>query len=116
MKRIFLVDCPGVVYPTGDSETELVLKGVVRVENIGEAIEHIPTVLERVKKEYVSKTYRIDHWEDHYDFLAQFARKTGKLLKVQIAIHICEKFVSLVAFVMPAWCLVALFICVMKIF
>ncbi len=29
-KRIFLIDCPGVVYPTGETETELVLKGVVR--------------------------------------------------------------------------------------
>lgn len=29
MKRIFLIDCPGVVYPSGDSETDIVLKGVV---------------------------------------------------------------------------------------
>jgi len=29
MKRIFLIDCPGVVYPVGDSETDSVLKGVV---------------------------------------------------------------------------------------
>lgn len=29
MKRIYLIDSPGVVYPTGDSDTEIVLKGVV---------------------------------------------------------------------------------------
>ena len=29
MKRIYLIDCPGVVYPTGDTDTEIVLKGVV---------------------------------------------------------------------------------------
>lgn len=29
MRRIYLIDCPGVVYPTGDTETEIVLKGVV---------------------------------------------------------------------------------------
>ena len=29
MKRIYLIDCPGIVYPAGDTETELVLKGVV---------------------------------------------------------------------------------------
>ena len=35
MKRIFLIDCPGVVYnKTEDSETDIVLKGVVRVENL----------------------------------------------------------------------------------
>ena len=27
MKRIFLIDCPGVVYETGDDEVETVLKG-----------------------------------------------------------------------------------------
>jgi nuclear GTP-binding protein len=30
MRRIFLIDCPGVVYDTGDTETDIVLKGVVR--------------------------------------------------------------------------------------
>ena len=29
MKRIYLVDCPGVVYPTAETPTEFVLKGVV---------------------------------------------------------------------------------------
>lgn len=30
-KRIFLIDCPGVVYQNHDSETDIVLKGVVCV-------------------------------------------------------------------------------------
>ena len=35
MKKIFLIDCPGVVYhKTSDSDTQAVLKGVVRVENL----------------------------------------------------------------------------------
>lgn len=35
MKKIFLIDCPGVVYHrTGDTDTQAVLKGVVRVENL----------------------------------------------------------------------------------
>lgn len=32
MRRIYLIDCPGVVYPTGDSDTDIVLKGVVSLE------------------------------------------------------------------------------------
>lgn len=31
MRRIFLIDCPGVVYPSEDSETDIVLKGVVGI-------------------------------------------------------------------------------------
>ena len=35
LQRIFLIDCPGVVYnKTDDTETDIVLKGVVRVENL----------------------------------------------------------------------------------
>jgi len=81
MRNIFLVDCPGVVYPSGESETDLVLKGVVRIENVPDCLDHIPVVLERVKREYLVNTYNIETWEDHLDFLAQFSKKTGKLLK-----------------------------------
>ena len=35
MKRIFLIDCPGVVYAgAGDTDTDAVLKGAVRVESL----------------------------------------------------------------------------------
>ncbi|XP_035207358.1 nucleolar GTP-binding protein 2-like [Stegodyphus dumicola] len=81
MRRIYLIDCPGVVYPTGDTDTEIVLKGVVRVENIQTPEDHIPEVLERVKKEYLQKTYKVESWTDPVDFLEQYARRSGKLLK-----------------------------------
>ncbi|XP_044143036.1 nucleolar GTP-binding protein 2 [Bufo gargarizans] len=81
MRRIFLIDCPGVVYPSGDSETDIVLKGVVQVEKIKSPEDHIAAVLERAKPEYVSKTYKIDSWENAEDFLEQLAFKSGKLLK-----------------------------------
>ncbi|KAG8588317.1 hypothetical protein GDO81_005949 [Engystomops pustulosus] len=81
MRRIFLIDCPGVVYPSGDSETDIVLKGVVQVEKIKNPEDHITAVLERAKPEYISKTYKIDSWKDAEDFLEKLAYKTGKLLK-----------------------------------
>lgn len=81
MRRIYLIDCPGVVYPSGDTDTEIVLKGVVRIENIKDPEDHIPTVLERVKKEYLIKTYRVEDWSDAQDFLEKVAKKKGKLLK-----------------------------------
>ncbi|KAJ3312634.1 GTPase required for pre-60S ribosomal subunit nuclear export and maturation [Boothiomyces sp. JEL0838] len=82
MKRIYLIDCPGVVYGTNnDSETDIILKGVVRVENVENTDEHIPTVLNRVRKEYMAKTYGLVDWTDHVDFLSQIAIKSGKLLK-----------------------------------
>ena len=54
----------------------------VRVENVKDAACHIPVVLERVKREYITKTYKITSWSDPTDFLEQVAQRTGKLLKV----------------------------------
>ena len=31
MNNLFLIDCPGVVYPKGATPTDMVLKGVVRL-------------------------------------------------------------------------------------
>ncbi|NXI56184.1 NOG2 protein, partial [Chloroceryle aenea] len=81
MRRIFLIDCPGVVYPSGDTETDIVLKGVVQVEKIKSPEDHISAVLERAKPEYIRRTYKIDSWQDAEDFLEKLASRTGKLLK-----------------------------------
>jgi nuclear GTP-binding protein len=81
-KRIFLIDCPGVVYnSSSDSETDSVLKGVVRIERLEDATEHIPAVLQRVKKRYLTQAYRVTKWTDATDFLEQLAKRMGKMLK-----------------------------------
>ncbi|CAI5534849.1 unnamed protein product [Closterium sp. Naga37s-1] len=64
-----------------DSETNAVLKGVVRVANLEDADQHIPDVLNRVKPAYISRAYGIEKWEDATDFLSQMAKRSGKLLK-----------------------------------
>ncbi|GMG99250.1 hypothetical protein Nepgr_001090 [Nepenthes gracilis] len=80
-KRIFLIDCPGVVYHNSDSETDIVLKGVVRVSNLQDAAEHIGEVVKRVKKEHLERAYKIKDWVDENDFLMKLCISTGKLLK-----------------------------------
>lgn len=81
MRKIFLIDCPGVVNATEESDTDKVLKGVVRVEMVANPEDYIPAVLQRVRKEYLIRTYKIDDWESHLDFLKKLAVKSGKLLK-----------------------------------
>ncbi|KAI4527916.1 NGP1NT-domain-containing protein [Schizophyllum commune Loenen D] len=89
-RRIYLIDCPGVV-PTSahDSQTSTVLKGVVRVEALPTPSEHIPALMERVKPIYLSRTYGVplpdenDHsksWEPE-ELLDKLARMKGRLLK-----------------------------------
>eukprot|EP00730_Choanoeca_flexa_P009642 TRINITY_DN12730_c0_g1_i1.p1 TRINITY_DN12730_c0_g1~~TRINITY_DN12730_c0_g1_i1.p1 ORF type:complete len:702 (+),score=229.28 TRINITY_DN12730_c0_g1_i1:73-2178(+) len=83
MRKIFLIDCPGVVYPSDDSESDVVLKGVVRVEHLSAPEDHVKEVLTRAKKEYITRTYNLGDWskDDHIDFLEKLAVKSGKLLK-----------------------------------
>ncbi|KAG6592682.1 Nucleolar GTP-binding protein 2 [Phytophthora cinnamomi] len=81
MRRIFLIDCPGIVYDTGDDEVETVLKGVVRAERLPQPTDFILTILQRVKKEFIVKVYGIEEWNDEWDFLEKLANKCGKLLQ-----------------------------------
>lgn len=81
MRRIYLIDCPGVVYPSDDSDTDVILKGVVRVENVESPADFIPAVLERVRPGYIQETYKVDSWHDATDFLEKLAKRSGKLLK-----------------------------------
>ena len=83
MRRVFLIDCPGVVYHhTEDNEADSVLKGVVRVENLAEPMEFAHLVIARVKRQYLQRTYKVE-WESDNpdDFLEAMARRYGKLRK-----------------------------------
>lgn len=89
-RRIYLIDCPGIV-PTSahDTETATVLKGVVRVEALPTPSDHISELMARVKPLYLSRTYGVplpnkddptQSWEPEI-FLDKLARMKGRLLK-----------------------------------
>jgi len=81
-RKVFLIDCPGVVTPTpNESEEDIVLKGVLRTENLEDPSLYIPEVFRRTKKEYLENTYGIKDYEDVNDFLEKFAKQSGRLLK-----------------------------------
>lgn len=82
MKKIFLIDCPGIVPPSAkDSEEDILLRGVVRVENVSNAEQYIPSVLARCQVKHLERTYEISGWKNATDFLQMLARKQGRLLK-----------------------------------
>ncbi|KAH9973341.1 NGP1NT-domain-containing protein [Lactifluus volemus] len=85
-RRIYLIDCPGIV-PTSahDSQTATVLKGVLRVEALPMPSEHVPELLLRVKPLYLSRTYGLTipdsgSWTAD-ELLDVLARAKGRLLK-----------------------------------
>ena len=96
-KRIYLIDCPGIVPDHGnweitiDAEADKVLKGVVRPEKLTSPSLYIPALLKRiVNMDKVIKKYSLDRelikeqpeiLTDATVFLTTLAVKMGKLLK-----------------------------------
>ena len=85
MKRIYLIDCPGVVPPNiGDSEEDILLRGVVRVENVENPAQYVAAVLRKTQTKHIERTYDMkyaDYNDDAVEFLSILARKGGRLLK-----------------------------------
>lgn len=82
MKRIYLIDCPGVVPPSStDTPEDILLRGVVRVENVENPEQYIPAILKRVQPKHLERTYNVKETHDSIEFLSALARKGGKLLR-----------------------------------
>ena len=82
MKRIYLIDCPGVVPPSNnDSPEDILLKGVVRVENVENPEQYIAAVLKKTKSSHIERTYDVRGFNNATEFLELLARKGGRLLK-----------------------------------
>jgi nuclear GTP-binding protein len=81
-RRIYLIDCPGVVPPNpNDSDADILLRGVVRVEIVKNPSQYVAAMLERCQTKHLERTYGIKDWENEEDFLELLARKSGRLLK-----------------------------------
>lgn len=68
-KRIYLIDCPGIVYDQGETETDKVLKGVVRVEKLPDPESYVQAVLDKAQKRHMADCYGVNQWEDSEDFI-----------------------------------------------
>jgi len=86
-RNIYLIDSPGVVVDTaGDTETDSVLKGVVRGERLETPEDYIDAIQEAVKKEHIAAMYGLpksgeDTWSTSEELLEKIAIKCGRLLK-----------------------------------
>ncbi|KAF2755034.1 NGP1NT-domain-containing protein [Pseudovirgaria hyperparasitica] len=82
MKRIYLIDCPGIVPPSmTDTDEQLLLRGVVRVENVENPEQYIEAVLSRCQQRHLQRTYEVKDYSNAIEFLEKLGRKGGRLLK-----------------------------------
>lgn len=81
-RRIYLVDCPGVVTPSqSDTTTDIILRCVARVENIADPEHYIQPLIDKIGRSAFSLAYDMQDWDNAYELLEGIAKKTGKLLK-----------------------------------
>ncbi|KAL7480091.1 hypothetical protein ACHAW6_005796 [Cyclotella cf. meneghiniana] len=86
-RNIYLIDCPGVVVDTaGDTETDSVLKGVVRAERLECPEEFVDAICNAVKREHIAAMYGLakngeDSWTNSEDLLEKISIKCGRLRK-----------------------------------
>jgi nuclear GTP-binding protein len=64
-----------------DSDAEILLRGVVRTENVKNPAQYVGVALERCQRRHVERTYDVRDWADEEEFLERLARKSGRLLK-----------------------------------
>jgi nuclear GTP-binding protein len=81
-KNIKLLDSPGIVFGTGTSDNDVILRNAVRIEQIPDPIAPVEAILKRCKKEQLLESYKIPNFKDTPEFLLHIAQKRGKLAKV----------------------------------
>ncbi len=83
--NVVLLDCPGIVFSSGEgsdySSADIVLRNAVEVEKITDPVSVIGAVLKRCPRERLMELYQIPVYRSADEFLAFVAHKIGKLKK-----------------------------------
>lgn len=80
-KHVKLLDCPGIVMATGNSDTQIILKNVVKVEALDDPVRPVEAILSRCNKDQIMQKYCVGNYDDTPEFLTLFAKRLGKLKK-----------------------------------
>ncbi|KAJ3186875.1 Guanine nucleotide-binding protein-like 3 [Gaertneriomyces sp. JEL0708] len=77
-KNVKLLDCPGIVFSTGEGADTL-LRNCVKVELVEDPISPVEVILGRAGQQQLQKLYNIPPFSSTQDFLIHIARQRGKL-------------------------------------
>ncbi|KAL4227166.1 Guanine nucleotide-binding protein-like 3 [Mactra antiquata] len=80
-KHIRLLDSPGVVMATSSSDTSVVLRNCVKLENLEDTTGPVEVILRRCNKQQMMLHYNITQYKDVHEFLSLLAVRFGKLKK-----------------------------------
>ena len=78
--KINLIYTPGIVV-SGKPTTSLILRNVLNISDIQDAIPYVDRIVTRINKKTLIKLYRTVNYETTIEFLKAVAEKSGKLNK-----------------------------------
>jgi nuclear GTP-binding protein len=81
--KVRLLDCPGVVFST-DDEKLLVLRNIIKIDDIVDPIAPIDEILKRIEHNQLLIRYQIADFSNATEFLTNLALRRGKLQKAGI--------------------------------
>ncbi|XP_047146481.1 guanine nucleotide-binding protein-like 3 homolog isoform X2 [Hydra vulgaris] len=91
-KYVKLLDCPGVVMGSSSTDMQVILRNVVKVEQILDPIKPVEAILSRCEKTMIMQKYCVADYSDAHEFLVLFAKRLGKLKKGGVAdVHASAK-------------------------
>lgn len=80
-KNIKLLDSPGIIFSSGQLDSDVILRNAIRVEKLQDPITPVLSIINRCRKEQLTSKYKIKDFKDGNDFLLQLSISRGKLKK-----------------------------------
>lgn len=84
-KHVKLLDCPGIVFASGEGQSEAALRNAVKVETLEDPVAPVREILRLCETEKLMSLFKIGRFGDVDEFLRSVAFVRGKLKKGGIA-------------------------------
>lgn len=83
--KVTLLDSPGVIF-SEEGEKSLVLRNIIKIENVVDPISPIEEIMKKVNKTDLLLLYKIPDFKNANEFIINVAMSRGKLKQVNIKI------------------------------
>ncbi|KAF7693298.1 guanine nucleotide-binding protein-like 3-like protein [Silurus meridionalis] len=80
-KHIKILDCPGIVMNSSNSDAAVILRNCVKIEQLVDPVPAVETILRRCSKKQIMEHFNVPDFHTTLDFLALLAHRQGKLRK-----------------------------------
>eukprot|EP00123_Amoebidium_parasiticum_P017261 comp23774_c0_seq1/m.41213 comp23774_c0_seq1/g.41213 ORF comp23774_c0_seq1/g.41213 comp23774_c0_seq1/m.41213 type:complete len:598 (-) comp23774_c0_seq1:359-2152(-) len=84
-KSIKLLDSPGIVFSSDNSDSDIILRNCVNIDNLPDPVKPVEIILKRCNKDQLLELYELPDFDNVQEFLTHLAIKRGKLKKGGIA-------------------------------